>query len=113
MASFSLWTDRVPSIRQVIEVQRANPISLHPMVYHAITHTAIRIFGAGPFSIRLASLFGFLLMQICRFVFVRRAVSERAGRPHICGRLQGPGLELDRAGVRRGTCGNEAPRNGV
>ncbi|MDR3413052.1 MAG: glycosyltransferase family 39 protein [Formivibrio sp.] len=73
-----LWTDSVPSIGQVFDIQRTYPISLDPLVYHAIAHTAIRIFGANAFAIRLPSLFGVLLMQICLFIFVRRVASEQA-----------------------------------
>jgi 4-amino-4-deoxy-L-arabinose transferase-like glycosyltransferase len=73
-----LWTDSAPSIGQVVHIQRNWPISLDPLAYHAITHAAIQLFGAGAFAIRLPSLLGFLLMQICLFVYVRRIGGERA-----------------------------------
>jgi hypothetical protein len=72
-----LWTDRVPTIGQLLHIQIACPISLHPFGYHAIVHAAIRAFGAGQFAIRLPSLLGFLTMQWCIFIFVRRAAGER------------------------------------
>jgi hypothetical protein len=76
---FVLWTDGVPSISQVVHIQRTFPISLDPLAYHALAHVAIRLFGPGAFALRLLSLLGFFLMQICLFVFVRRIAGERAG----------------------------------
>src|SRR5204863_4147071 len=38
----------------------------------------VRVFGAGPFAMRLPSLVGFLTMQVCLFVFVRRIANARA-----------------------------------
>jgi hypothetical protein len=73
-----LWTDSVPSIGQVVNIQRNFPVSLDPLVYHLIAHAAIRCMGAGAFAIRLPSLLGYLLMQICLFFFVRRIAPERA-----------------------------------
>lgn len=73
-----LWTDSASSIGQVIHIQRFFPISLDPIFYHLLAHASILLFGSGAFAIRLPSLFGFLLMQLCLFVFVRRAASERA-----------------------------------
>jgi len=76
--SLVLWTDSVPSIGQLMHVQLACPISLHPFAYHAIVYSAIRLFGSGPFAIRLPSLLGYLLMQVCLYIFVRRVAPERA-----------------------------------
>jgi 4-amino-4-deoxy-L-arabinose transferase-like glycosyltransferase len=73
-----LWTDRISSLGQIVHVQLTGPISVDPILYHAIAHGAIRIFGANPFALRLPSLIGFLMMQVCLFVFVRRLASERA-----------------------------------
>ena len=74
----SLWTDNAPSIGQVIQIQRTCPISLDPLFYHALAHADIRLFGSGALAIRLPSLLGYLLMQLCLFLFVRRVASERA-----------------------------------
>jgi len=38
----------------------------------------MRLFGAGPFGIRLPSLLGYLMMQVCLYIFVRRIAPERA-----------------------------------
>jgi hypothetical protein len=74
----SLWTDNAPSIGQVIQIQRSCPISLDPLFYHALAHASIRFFGSGALAIRLPSLLGYLLMQLCLFLFVRRVASERS-----------------------------------
>jgi len=73
-----LWTDSVPSLAQLVHVQRTSTIALEPLVYHALSHAAIGVFGIGAFATRLPALFGFLLMQVCLFLFVRRVASERA-----------------------------------
>jgi len=73
-----LTTDSVSSVRTLIHVQRATPISLDPIVYHLVAHAFIKLFGPRAFAIRFPSLLGYLTMQICLFAFVRRAVSERA-----------------------------------
>jgi hypothetical protein len=73
-----LNTDSVGSLRQLIHIQRTVPISLDPFAYHLFAYLAIRLFGAGAFAIRLPSLLGYLLMQTCLFLFVRRIASERA-----------------------------------
>jgi Dolichyl-phosphate-mannose-protein mannosyltransferase len=73
-----LTTDSTPSFSQIVHIQKAYPISLDPLAYHAVAHAAILAFGPNAFSIRLPSLVGFLVMQVCLFVFVRRIASERA-----------------------------------
>ena len=74
---FVLQTDSVSSLAQIIHIQRSYPISLDPLVYHTLAHTAIQLFGPGAFAIRLPSLIGYLLMQVCLFLFVRRFATER------------------------------------
>jgi hypothetical protein len=74
-----LWTDKVPGLEQLVRIQRFYPISLDPLFYHLAGHGAIRAFGANAFAIRLPSLLGFLIMQLCLFIFVRRIAGERAG----------------------------------
>jgi hypothetical protein len=46
---------------------------------HALSHGAMQVFGVGTFGLRLPSLLGFLLMQVCLFFFVRNLAGERAG----------------------------------
>jgi hypothetical protein len=72
-----LWTDSAPTMGQVVHIQSTWPISLDPIAFHGIAHAAIQIFGANAFAVRLPSLLGFLLMQICIFVFVRRIAGEK------------------------------------
>jgi len=72
-----LWTDSAPSIGQIIQIQRTGPLSLDPLLYHVLAHFSIHFFGAGAFAIRLPSLLGYLLMEICLFFFVRRIIDER------------------------------------
>src|ERR1017187_2030449 len=75
---FVLHTDRVSSLAQLVRVQRVWPVAIDPLAYHLLAHFAIRLLGAGAFAIRLPSLLGYLLMQICLFFFVRRIAGERA-----------------------------------
>jgi hypothetical protein len=82
-----MWTDEsyvfegdaFGSLASVLHYQRTTPTSLDPFVYHLFAHLASDVFGAGAFAIRLPSLFGYLLMQICLFYFVRRVAGEWAG----------------------------------
>jgi len=76
---FVLWTDSVSSIGEIVHIERTWPLYADPLAYHLMAHAAIRLFGAGAFAIRIPSLLGFLLMQICLFFFVRRIAGERAG----------------------------------
>jgi hypothetical protein len=73
-----LNTDGVSSLRQLIHIQRASPISLDPFAYHFFAYLSMRLFGVSAFALRLPSLLGYLLMQVCLFHFVRRIASERA-----------------------------------
>ncbi|MDE1154541.1 MAG: glycosyltransferase family 39 protein [Acidobacteriaceae bacterium] len=74
-----LETDSVPTLLDVLRIQRLYPISLDPMAYHALSHGMIRVMGPTVLAIRLPSLLGYLLMQAMLFVFVRRIAGERAG----------------------------------
>ena len=76
---YEFQTDSVPSLAELVHVQRTWPISLDPLLYHALSHGAMRVFGAGAFAQRLPALAGFLLMQVCLFFFVRNLAGERAG----------------------------------
>ena len=73
---FVLQTDGVRSLAEVARIQLHYPISLDPMVYHSLAHLATRVFGVTPFALRLPSLAGYLLMQVCLYLFVRRAVAS-------------------------------------
>jgi Dolichyl-phosphate-mannose-protein mannosyltransferase len=75
---FVLQTDSVASFTQLIHIQRNCSISLDPLVYHSLAHIAIKLFGPGAFALRLPSLLGYLLMQLCLFFFVRRIATEHA-----------------------------------
>lgn len=76
---YVLQTDSVPSVAQLVHIQLTSPIALDPLAYHLAVHAAVRLFGAGPFALRVPSLLGYLLMQVCLFLFVRRIAGERAG----------------------------------
>jgi len=75
---YEFQTDSVDSLRQLVHVQRTSPISLDPLLYHALSHASMQVFGATAFAQRLPSLLGFLLMQVCLFFLVRRLQGERA-----------------------------------
>jgi hypothetical protein len=76
---FSLQTDRVKSLAEVLRIQLLYPISLEPPPYHVFSHAAMQLFGANAFALRLPALVGFLAMQVCLFFFVRNLAGERAG----------------------------------
>jgi 4-amino-4-deoxy-L-arabinose transferase-like glycosyltransferase len=75
---FVLQTDSAPTYVQLLNIQRHYPISLDPLVYHTLAFLSIKAFGAGAFALRLPSLLGYLLMQLCLFFFVRRIANEHA-----------------------------------
>lgn len=76
---FVLQTDSVPTASQVLHIQLHSPIALDPPVYHLLVHAALSILGVTPFALRLPSLLGFLLMQVCLFIYVSRTAGDRAG----------------------------------
>lgn len=73
-----LWGDKAASLDQLVHIQRDLPIEIEPFLYHGLTFAGIHLFGENPPILRLPSLLGFLLMQVCLFYFVRRIASERA-----------------------------------
>jgi 4-amino-4-deoxy-L-arabinose transferase-like glycosyltransferase len=75
---FVLQTDSAATISQLIHIQRTTPISLDPLTYHLLAQASMRVFGANAFALRLPSFLGYLLMQVCLFVFVRRLAGDRA-----------------------------------
>ena len=76
---YAFQTASVPTVAELVRVQRTWPISLDPLLYPLLAHAGMRAFGAGAFALRLPALLGFLLMQVCLFFFVRRLAGERAG----------------------------------
>ncbi len=76
---FVLQTGSVPTVRALVDVQRRSPISLDPLFYHLLSHAAVKIFGNAAFAIRLPSVAGYLLMQVCLFGVGRIVGGARAG----------------------------------
>jgi hypothetical protein len=76
---YQFQTDSVGSLAELIQVQKTWPISLDPLLDHALSHGAMKLFGVEAFAQRLPALGGFLLMQACLFFFVRTMAGERAG----------------------------------
>lgn len=75
---FVLQTDTVRSLGELIHIQRSYPISLDPLVFHALAHACTKFFGPTALALRLPSIFGFLLMQVCIFFATRRIAGPRA-----------------------------------
>jgi len=76
---YAFQTDSVPSLARLVQVQRTWPISLDPLLDHLLSHAGMKVFGAGAFALRLPAFLGFLLMQVCLFLFVSDLAGERAG----------------------------------
>lgn len=76
---YEFQTDSVQALGDLVHVQGTWPISLDPLLYHALSHGSMQIFGETAFAQRLPALFGFLLMQGGLFFFVRQLAGERAG----------------------------------
>jgi len=74
----SFYTDSVPTLHNVVEVQLHSPISLDPPTYHLLSHLMMDVFGRNAMALRLPALAGFLLMQVSLFYFVRRLAGERS-----------------------------------
>lgn len=75
---FVLQTDSVSSVRELIHIQRHYPISLDPLVFHLLAHGCTKLFGPTALALRLPSIAGFLLMQVCIFFATRRIAGSRA-----------------------------------
>jgi 4-amino-4-deoxy-L-arabinose transferase-like glycosyltransferase len=76
---YQFQTDSVGSLTELVQVQKSWPISLDPLLDHALAHGAMQVFGVGAFAERLPALAGFLLMQVCLFFLVRNWAGDRAG----------------------------------
>lgn len=75
---FVLQTDTVSSLRQLIHIQRTYPISLDPLFFHLLAHAAAKLFGPTALALRLPSILGFLLMQVCVYLATRPIAGRRA-----------------------------------
>ena len=73
-----LCGDKIASFAQLLHIQRTVPLAIDPFFYHGLTFLVVRLFGVDPVLLRLPSVLGFLLMQVCLFYVVRRVASERA-----------------------------------
>jgi cytochrome b561 len=76
---YEFQTDSVRSLVDLVHIQKTWPISLDPLLYHALSYGAMQVLGAGALAQRLPALGGFLLMQVCLFFFVRNLAGDRAG----------------------------------
>jgi hypothetical protein len=84
--SHLLWADEfgvldtvsISSVARYIHLQLTTPVVPDPLVYSICAHASIYFFGADAFAIRLPSMCGYLLMQVCLYYFVRRIASEHA-----------------------------------
>jgi 4-amino-4-deoxy-L-arabinose transferase-like glycosyltransferase len=74
----SFYTDGVASFKDVVRVQLHYPISLDPPTYHLLSHLSMDLIGRNALALRLPALAGFLLLEVCLFIFVRRLAGERA-----------------------------------
>ena len=55
--------------------ERYFPLAADTFLYHALIYFCVRLFGVNSAALLLPALFGFLLMQVCLFCFVRRIAS--------------------------------------
>ena len=74
----SFYGDSTPTLRDVWRVQLHTPISLDPPTYHLLSHLAMDVLGPGAMALRIPALLGFLLLQVCLFILVRRLAGSRA-----------------------------------
>lgn len=74
----AFWTDTSSNLSGLVEIQRKYPISLDPLVNHWMASFAMRIFTNNALALRLPSLFGYIMMQVCLFCFVGRIATSRA-----------------------------------
>ena len=76
---YGYFTAAESSAWAVLRTQMRAPISLDPPTYQLLSHGAMDVVGANALGARLPSILGFLLMQWCLFVFVRRLAGVWAG----------------------------------
>ncbi len=76
---YVLQTDSVHRLSELVQIQLHYPVSLDPFFYHLLVHYCCVIFGGNAFAVRLPSLVGFMTLQFCLYIAVRRIAGERAG----------------------------------
>jgi 4-amino-4-deoxy-L-arabinose transferase-like glycosyltransferase len=74
----ALYSDGVPTFRDVLNVQLHFPLGIEPPAFHFMTHASLALFGHNAFALRLPALLGFLLFQVCLYLFVERFAGSRA-----------------------------------
>ncbi|MGA7158449.1 MAG: glycosyltransferase family 39 protein [Acidobacteriaceae bacterium] len=67
------------SFAHFVHIQLTAPISFDPIGYNALIYGVIHYFGTGAMTMRLPSIAGYLLMQVCLYWIVRRIANEWAG----------------------------------
>jgi len=72
------FTDSVPTFGEVLHIQRNYPVVTDPPVQHLFTHAFMNVFGRNVFALRLTPLLGYLLFQICLYLFVNRIAGRRS-----------------------------------
>jgi hypothetical protein len=75
----AFYTDSLPTFGDVMRVQLHYPIVIDPPVQHMMVHAFMDLFGVGILALRLPSLIGFLLFQVCIYLFCSRMAGKRAG----------------------------------
>jgi hypothetical protein len=76
---FVFQTDTVPTLHHLMDVQLHYPIALDPLFYHLLGFASVKMLGATPIAIRLPSIAGFLLMQVCLYAVTKRIAGGFAG----------------------------------
>lgn len=74
----AFYTDGLPTFADVLRVQLHYPLGLEPPVDHILTHGSLALLGHNAFALRIPALLGFLLFQVCIYLFVKRIAGERA-----------------------------------
>jgi len=74
----ALYTDSLPTFHDVLNVQLHFPINIDPPAYHLLTHASVALLGHNIIALRLPSLLGFLLFQVCLYLFVERFAGMRS-----------------------------------
>ena len=77
--AFVFQTDTVPTLAGMVHVQVHYPIALDPLFYHLMGFASVHSFGANALAIRLPSILGFLMMQVCLFAVAKRIAGGFAG----------------------------------
>lgn len=67
---------RGSSFARLIHIQLTKPLSFDPIGYNALIYGAIHYFGTSALVMRLPSIVGYLLMQVCLYWMVRRIANE-------------------------------------